>query len=122
MMRKYVKLDVPKVNIHPLRITEGWKVQYNKFWEIDPKTLESNDDRWFMFTDCLLQLHHEKASITLDLGWSPDISPEGHYLVLIVKDSDWQNPIREFTSNDYKKVIEFIEVSVDQITSSWWKN
>lgn len=43
-MRKHVKLDVPKVNIHPLRITQGWKVNYNHFVEIDPRILEPNDD------------------------------------------------------------------------------
>lgn len=118
-MRKYLKLDVPEVSIHPLRITEGWNVHYNNFWEIDPQTLDTDDDRWFMFTDSLLQLHHEKASLTLDLGWNPDISPEGNYLVLIVKDSDWENPIREFISHDYKKVIEFIELNLKQITSNW---
>lgn len=30
-MRKYVKLDVPEVSIHPLRVTEGWNVHYNNF-------------------------------------------------------------------------------------------
>jgi len=84
-VRKHVRLDVPKANIHPLRITQGWKVNYNHFVEIDPRTLEPNDDSWFLFTDSLLQLYHEQSSITLDLGWVPDISPEGNYLVLIPK-------------------------------------
>ncbi|NPC93896.1 hypothetical protein HOO54_17155 [Bacillus sp. WMMC1349] len=120
-MRKFVKLDVPQVNIHPLRITDGWSVHYNNFWEIDPKTLDSNDDCWFMFTDSLLQLHHQKSSITLDLGWNPNISHKGTYLVLVIKDSNWENPIHEFTSNDNKEVIEYIELTLKQITSSWWK-
>lgn len=50
-MRKHVKLDIPEVNIHPLRITEGWNVRYNHFWEIDPRKLETEDERWFMFTE-----------------------------------------------------------------------
>ncbi|MBU5263932.1 hypothetical protein [Bacillus atrophaeus] len=61
-----------------------------------------------MFTDSLLQLYHEQSSLTLDLGWRPDISPEGKYLVLMVKNNDWGNPIKEFSSDDYKKVIAYI--------------
>lgn len=121
MMRKYVKLDIPEVNIHPLRITEGWIVRYNNFREIDPKKLETEDDRWFMFTESLLQLYHEKSSITLDLGWYPDLSSDGNYLVLIVKNTDWDNPIQEFSSDDYTEVIDFIEFHLKEITSNWWK-
>lgn len=120
-MRKSVKLDVPKVNIHPLRITEGWKVNYNNFVEIDPRNLEPDDDCWFMFTESLLRLYHEKSSITLDLGWNPDISPDGNYLVLIMKNMDLENPIHEFTSDNYKEVIEYIEFHLKQITSTLWK-
>lgn len=50
-MRRNIKLEVPVFNIHPLRITEGWIVRYNNFREIDPKKLETEDDRWFMFTE-----------------------------------------------------------------------
>ncbi|MFP7691691.1 hypothetical protein ACLH26_02470 [Bacillus subtilis] len=120
MVRKHVKLDVPKANIHPLRITQGWKVNYNHFVEIDPRTLEPNDDSWFLFTDSLLQLYHEQSSITLDLGWVPDISPEGNYLVLLVKDNDWEDPIKEFSSDDYKKVILYIEYHLKQVTTTRW--
>ncbi|MCY9188066.1 hypothetical protein [Bacillus mojavensis] len=98
----------------------GWKVNYNHFVEIDPRTLEPNDDSWFMFTDSLLQLYHEQTSIMLDLGWVPDISPEGNYLVLLVKDNDWEDPIKEFSSDDYKKVILYIEYHLKQVTTTWW--
>ncbi len=30
-MRNYVKLDVPEVSVHPLRIKERWSVHFNKF-------------------------------------------------------------------------------------------
>lgn len=96
-------------------------MSYNNFFEIDPRNLKQDDDCWFMFTENLLQLHHEKASITLDLGWNPDISSDGQFLVLIIKDMDWENPIQEFMSNDYRKVIEYIEFHLNQITLKGWK-
>ncbi|MDG3044902.1 hypothetical protein OE903_17200 [Bacillus sp. B6(2022)] len=69
----------------------------------------------------MLQLYHEKSSITLDVGWYPDLSSDGNYLVLIVKNTDWDNPIQEFSSDDYSKVIDFIEFHLKEITSNWWK-
>ncbi|MEG7379484.1 hypothetical protein V5785_09030 [Bacillus subtilis] len=96
-------------------------MNYNYFIEIDPRTLEPNDDSWFLFTDSLLQLYHKQSSITLDLGWVPDISPKGSYLVLIVKNNDWEDPIKEFSSDDYNKVILFIEHHLKQVTTTWWK-
>ena len=119
----YVKLDVTEteVNIHPLRIPEGWVVRYNNFWEINPKTLDSDDERWFLFTDSLLLLYHEKSAITLDLGWTLDLSPKGNYQVFIVKEPDWEHPMKEFSSDDVEKVIEFIEFNLKEITTNWWK-
>ncbi|MEC0250079.1 hypothetical protein [Bacillus halotolerans] len=68
-----------------------------------------------------MQLYHEQSSITLDLGWVPDISAEGNYLVLIVKNNDWENPIKEFSSDDYKKVIAYIEYHLKEVTTTWLK-
>ncbi|MDG0875579.1 hypothetical protein L5D93_25415 [Paenibacillus thiaminolyticus] len=117
-MRQFVKLDVPKLNIHAMRIPTGWLVNKNNFWEIDPCNLDPDDDIWFMFTDSLLQLHYQKKSITLDMGWRPDFSPEGNFLVVILINEDWDKPIERFESNNYIEVIEFIETKLLEITTT----
>ncbi|CAH8713345.1 hypothetical protein M5W83_26685 [Paenibacillus thiaminolyticus] len=117
-MRQFVKLDVPKLNIHAMRIPTGWSVNKNNFWEIDPCNLDPDDDIWFMFTDSLLQLHHQKKSITLDMGWRPDFLPEGNFLVVILINEDWDKPIERFESNNYIEVIEFIETKLLEITTT----
>ncbi|WP_338780321.1 hypothetical protein [Metabacillus sp. FJAT-52054] len=63
-MKAYLKLNAPELNIHPLRIPEGWTVNYNHFLEIDPRALNKEDDRWFLMNDSLLQLNHSRKSIT----------------------------------------------------------
>ncbi|GAA0137040.1 hypothetical protein YSY43_38810 [Paenibacillus sp. YSY-4.3] len=113
-----MKLDVPKLNIHPLRIPAGWSVSKNNFWGIDPHNLDPDDDIWFMFTDSLLQLYYQKKSIILDMGWKPDISPEGSFLVLILINEDWDKPIDRFESKNYAEVIEFIETKLLEITTT----
>ncbi|MGE6632081.1 hypothetical protein [Bacillus sp. NPDC077027] len=87
-MRRNIEIDIPSTEIHLLRVSEGWKINYNKY-EIDPGNLESEYDSRCLFTGGLLQLNHEKASMLIDLGWVPDISPDGHYLVSVIKDDDW---------------------------------
>jgi len=117
-MRKFVKLDVPKVNVHALRIPTGWSIDKNNFWEIDPINLGEDDDTWFMFTDSLLQLHHQKKSVILDMGWKPDISPEGNFVVVILINEDWDKPIERFESKNYTEVIDYIETKLFEITTT----
>jgi hypothetical protein len=49
-----------------------------------------------------------------------EIQPEFIALNLI-KNNDWEDPIKEFSSDDYKKVILYIEYHLNQVTTTWWK-
>lgn len=49
-----------------------------------------------------------------------EIQPEVIALNLI-KNNDWEDPIKEFSSDDYKKVILYIEYHLNQVTTTWWK-
>ncbi|SCV38591.1 hypothetical protein BQ1740_0526 [Bacillus subtilis] len=39
----------------------------------------------------------------------------------LIKNNDWEDPIKEFSSDDYKKVILYIEYHLNQVTTTWWK-
>ncbi len=32
------------------------------------------------------------GGVVLDIGWYPDCAPDGEFMVLVVKDADWQSP------------------------------
>ncbi|AZB41840.1 hypothetical protein CEF21_05715 [Bacillus sp. FJAT-42376] len=117
-MRKYSKLNVDQLNVHPLRIPEGWTVNYNSFLEFDPLALNEEDDRWYLMSESLLQLNHSKKSIMVDLGWYPDTSVEGNFSVDIIKNEDWENPLDSYETKDYREVIRFIESTLKNITET----
>lgn len=52
------------------------------------------------------------------MGWRPDFSPEGNFLVVILINEDWDKPIERFESNNYIEVIEFIETKLLEITTT----
>ncbi|NPC92045.1 hypothetical protein HOO54_07410 [Bacillus sp. WMMC1349] len=114
-MRQEVKL--PETRIQPLRIPKGWTIVHNSFREIDPKFLVSDDERWLLFTQDLLQLHFSKKALILDMGWYPDASEKGSYQLVIIQNEDWEHPLIEFDSSDYYEVVENIEKYLNQITN-----
>ncbi|MBH8601198.1 hypothetical protein [Thermoactinomyces sp. CICC 23799] len=115
-MREMFKL--PEAKIQALRIPKGWTVKHNNLREINPKTLKQDDDKWFYFTQDLLQLEHQEKSILLDLGWYPDVTPEGEFQVQIIQNGNWEQPIRQFTSNDLHEIVKSIEDVLNQITNN----
>ena len=40
----------------------------------------------------MLQIKYGKRFI-LDVGWRPDLDPNGYFLVLVILDTDWLNPV-----------------------------
>ena len=68
--------DVP---LQPLRISEGWTVEYNRFCEVDIE----HPDAWTLLSESLLQLTHQRRNRLLDLGWYPEGAPDGNFRLCI---------------------------------------
>ncbi|TYP73979.1 hypothetical protein [Paenibacillus methanolicus] len=73
------------------------------------------NERWFNFTEDLLQLCHTKYDILLDVGWYPEADPTGHYGLELIKGRDWQSPLVSFGTNDKAEIVEKIELLVWQV-------
>ena len=97
--------------LQPLRIQTGWMVRWNNFTEYD-MAVHGPEDAFELHED-LLQLFHEKARLTIDLGWYPSYDPEGHYLLLLVRDCDWDRPLETVETRSKAEVIARIEKWVD---------
>lgn len=104
-----VNKELPSIKLQPLRIPSSWIVSFNAFTELDPKTLLLEDTRWLCFTQDLLQIKHSRYNIIIDLGWTPDTEPEGNYIIKVIKDHDWDNPIADFTSDNKESTVGYIE-------------
>lgn len=93
--------------LQPLRIQAGWKIEYNNFTEYDLAIHDLND--LFELNEDLIQLHNEKANLTIDLGWYPSHNINGNYLLLLVKDYKWDYPLEQITSKNKSEIIACIE-------------
>ncbi|WP_174811413.1 hypothetical protein [Paenibacillus alvei] len=96
-------------NLQPLRIPSSWIVTYNGFICVDPQEILGNDQRWLSFTQELLHLTHLHTDLILDLGWSPEADPNGYYNLSLIKDKDWFNPLKTYSTKSKQEVVKLIE-------------
>ena len=93
--------------LQPLRLQAGWKIEYNNFTEYDMDVhgesdlLELNED--------MLQLYCEKGNLIIDLGWYPAYDAKGNYILMLVKDHQWESPLEYVSSRSKKEIIAYIE-------------
>ena len=94
--------------LQPLRIQAGWSIEYNNFSEYD-MSIHGEEDCYELNED-LLQLKHIRANIIIDLGWYPPHScDKGNYILYLIKNYDWENPLDKVMTRDKKEVIKTIE-------------
>ena len=113
-----VKLE--DIQLQPLRISTGWNVVWNQFFDIYPNPKIKvrglpNDDVLELFNQDLLQLKNEKRKLLLDLGWIPEADPEGTYELTLVHSEDWDNPVATYKSKDKDNIVEQINLWLRKI-------
>jgi len=76
-MTLFATYDFP---LRPLRVPEGWRVNYNDFCEVP----FDHPEAWrYAFKESLLMLAHERRGVLVDLGWYPDQDETGGYLLRV---------------------------------------
>lgn len=91
--------------LQPLRIQAGWEVVFNDFTEYDI-LLHGENDISELHED-LLQLYNSRFNLTIDLGWYREINRS--YCLMIVKDYNWEKPLKEVWTKSKQEVINCIE-------------
>ncbi len=112
---------VPLFKLQPLRIQSCWEVSYNTLLELNPKEIEFEEtQKWFNFTEDLLQLKHKNYNILLDVGWYPEADPNGVYGLELIKDYNWDAPLVTFDTNDLTELVEEIEMLVWKVGEGYF--
>ena len=104
------KLDLQKFNI-PKPIV--WTVLYNNFFDIDPQNIE-NDVLWNNFTKNLLQIKSQYKDLLLDLGWYPEMNPNGNYCIKLIENNNWEKPLLNIKSQNKNEIVKNIENILEQ--------
>lgn len=99
----------PTFQRQPLRIPSGWTVRQHELPQLDPEALSSEDERWQLFYEDLLQLYDEHRKLVLDVGWNPEAAPTGTFNLKLVKDGDWENPAAQWSGRSLSALVEQIE-------------
>lgn len=114
------QIKIEDIQLQPLRISTGWNVIWNQFFDIYPNSkikVEGlpNDDVLELFTQDLLQLKNEKRNLLLDLGWIPEANPDGAYELTLIHNEDWVNPVTTYKSKDKDDIVDQINLWLKKI-------
>jgi hypothetical protein len=126
--------DDQSMGLIELRIPAGFAVCYNKFHDVEP---EADEDgfivNWHYFTEDLLQIKKMnlvkgewvipgkgQESLIIDLGWYPDSSAEGEYVLLSVNE-EW-DILKEKRSRDRFEIKETLEAWLSLIYEQKFKS
>lgn len=107
------------MKLQPLRISAGWQVTYNQFYEIDP--LVGNEA--YFDGSSLLHLHNRRLLKFIDLSWRPELNLNGayklevlNYLELFNPKSNelevhpiWEQPYLSFSTKSRKTIVDKLE-------------
>ena len=87
---------------HPFDFGEG-EVTYCS-WEID-EFIPLCRQLWELRQD-LIQVEYKNRNLIIDVGWYPDFNPEGQFVIQVIKNQDWEQPVlrREAFSVEESKV------------------
>jgi hypothetical protein len=70
-----------------------WKSGRIKHWDLDALDEQRplHDQRWELKED-LAQVEYP-TRLLVDVGWHPEFSAEGSFLIQVVKPNDWEHPV-----------------------------
>jgi hypothetical protein len=52
---------------------------------------------------------NKHKNIILDLGWYPEMSPNGNYCIKLIKDNNWTKPLININNKRKDKIVKIIE-------------
>ncbi len=56
-----------------------------------------------------MQLSNKSADLIIDLGWYPSHNEEGKYILMLIKEWNWNSPLEMVETQDKKEIIKCIE-------------
>lgn len=93
--------------LQPLRLQGGWKIEFNNFTEYDVRIHGEMDS--IELSEDLLRLSNDEANMIIDLGWYPSFDTEGQYILELVKNYNWDQPLEKICTQSKSDIISTIE-------------
>jgi hypothetical protein len=95
-----------------LDIPSDWNVIWNNFTQVEPEKFMTEDYIYLWeFQEDIFYFRNEEKRRLLDLGWYPELRPEGMYRLVLIKineqeeiSEDWENPIVSYSTRNINEL------------------
>jgi hypothetical protein len=101
-----------KHKLQALRIPAGWSIGWNTFTEVDPQSMKNTtSDRCYEyeFDEDMFQATSTYLNLTIDLGWYPSYHSNGSFVLVLIKELRWDQPLKTIKTRDKSKIVTAIE-------------
>jgi hypothetical protein len=110
------KRKIKEPPLQALRIPTGWLVEWNTFFDVEPKFKSYDHISWHFGEDMLL-VSNDRVGVAIDVGWYPAHRTNGSFglvAVRIYEDGDrmsksWDVPLRKIRTRSKEKVVRTLE-------------
>ncbi len=106
------------IALQALRITSGWFIEWNLFYEVNPK----EGFMHYLDSSSLLHLTNHQLMRSINLDFKPEVDVNAHYYLKVINltktvnkkgqinyEGDWENPYFELITNNRLEVVHGIE-------------
>jgi len=93
------------------------KITYNELINIDfDKNINNQED---LLKEDLLQVQYG-GSYLLDVGWHPEFDKTGQFIIQIINNYDWENPLlkKEASFHDFHKSLSFCVKFIEKLINA----
>jgi hypothetical protein len=93
---------------------KGGKLAYDQF-NIDPtKYLE--EQIWNLDED-LIQITFDGGKYIVDVGWYPSFNVNGEFIIYVIENLNWENPLLIKKTNNFKQLNLYIQECIDFVNN-----
>jgi len=93
-----------------------WKGEI-KYWELsDIKEYQPIELQIDLLKEDLVQVYYSKENMYIDIWWYPSFNKDGYFILFLIKDNDWDNPIEK---KSFQTIYELKNWISNIITKYW---
>lgn len=98
-------------------------LKYGKilYLDIDIDLEENFEDQKWSYKEDMLQIGFENIYI-IDIGWTPEHESTGHFILTVVKDYNWHEPLVKIKIKNFKDLKRNLEIEVNKLETILSKN
>ena len=87
------------------------EITYNEFYIDFDLPFENQEE---LLTEDLLQVEYKNGYL-IDLGWYPEYDKNGKFIIQLIKDGNWNNPIYKQQCRDFKQLKIILNKAINMI-------